>query len=393
MTEGSEVWVNLSIRTAKHHSWADIGHEVAFKEFCIHRGSEIPFAPVDNLQRPKISADSRSLRLEVSQCQMEFDLIEGRLKQWINQGSELISDGRGPQLTVWRGPTDNDKAGQLGEWNGKRLSELIHSTRRVRHRMNTETGAYEIAVESDIAPPVLAWKFHTRTKYTIHSDGKLIIAVTATPSGDFPGTLPRIGLGMTLPSDYSHCRWFGLGPEQSYRDMKSSGKIGIWSKGVEDMCHMYEMPQESGNRTSTRWTQVTDERGNGLRALLKSGDGFGADSIPQVDDSGFSSDDEVLMTPTSDTGFSPSEAQTSGTILSTNDDIGGFDFCLSRYSATELDRAQHPHELPKSSGVHLRLDADHHGLGTASCGPDTLDQYQLKTKEFRFSISLEKVRG
>ena len=142
------------------------------------------------------------------------------------------------------------------------------------------------------------------------------------------------------------------------------------------MNHMFEMPQESGNRTETRWVKVTDERGVGLKAMLRRNE---TSSRPATSGSGAQS----LSSPLEH-----------WTILDQTPDASGrpgFDFAVSRYSAADLDQAQHPHELKGSDGVIFRIDDDHHGLGSASCGPDVLDPYQLRMKDFDFTVSLEPV--
>lgn len=382
--EGSEIWLTVSIRTTRAFPWAEVGHEVAHQDICVTRGTSILLPQIRGIQSPWISEGTRIFRLENNQCSIRFDKIEGRLKRWTFRGRDMIRDGLGPQLTFWRAPTDNDRggAGQLGDWEAHRVSELTHEIREVRRQHKFNDHVYEILVESFISPPVLAWGFKTSTKYTFHSDGKLLITVSALPTGDAPGTVPRVGLEMRLPSQLESCQWFGLGPHQTYRDMKSAGKIGIWSANVYNMTHMYERPQDSGNRTETRWVEVTDERRSGIRAVLKQG------KLPDfsVEGESSSSSDEQMNTPSS---CAASEAEN----RTASDERVGFDFAISRYTATELDHAKHPYELPKSSGVTLRIDADHHGLGSASCGPDVLEQYHLKTREFHFTVSFEPVQG
>ena len=87
----------------------------------------------------------------------------------------------------------------------------------------------------------------------------------------------------------------------------------------------------------------------------------------------------------------------------------GFDFQASHYDVLDVDESKHPYELRKmrKDEVIVRLDADHHGLGTESCGtlspsqfrnlciltrskgPETLPQYALKTSAFQFTVLLE----
>jgi beta-galactosidase len=67
-----------------------------------------------------------------------------------------------------------------------------------------------------------------------------------------------------------------------------------------------------------------------------------------------------------------------------------FDFMACHYDVIDIFEAKHPYELEekRKEYVVLRLDAEHHGLGTGSCGPKTLDQYALKMEEFEFGFVL-----
>ena len=62
------------------------------------------------------------------------------------------------------------------------------------------------------------------------------------------------------------------------------------------------------------------------------------------------------------------------------------------YTTRGVDESTHPYELRKKKreDTIVRLDWKHHGLGTASCGPATLPEYQLRTdEEFDFEILLD----
>ncbi|KAL9102758.1 MAG: hypothetical protein Q9163_002120 [Psora crenata] len=370
-----EIWLKVSLRRSGPCAWAEAGHEVARADFRMGVSStSIQLPLVGSLQSPRVQAEGRILRVLTPTCTLTFDKIKGEIVGWSHKGFAIIQSN-GPQLTFWRAPTDNDKGGQASDWLGHGLNAMTQSVRSVLHRIS-DLGALEIKVESYIAPPIFAWGFSTSTTYTLHSNGKLLIKVNIIPKGPAPGTLPRVGLEMTLPKNQRYAEWFGLGPGQTYRDMKQAGQIGVWTKAVDDMMHMYDMPQENGNRTETRWVKVIDERGIGLRAVLKRNDT--TDSRPST--SGVATEESI--SPLDKWSF-------------VNQAVGekqshtGFDFALSRYTAADLDQAQHPHQLKGTEGIVFRIDDDHHGLGSASCGPDVLDQHQLKTKEFHFTVSLE----
>ena len=107
------------------------------------------------------------------------------------------------------------------------------------------------------------------------------------------------------------------------------------------------MPQESSNRTDTRWVKI----GNGKTSLF-------AQFVNVKNDS-------------KKRRF--------------------FDFQATHYRMKDVAEAKHPYELKKKkrSEVVLRLDSEHHGLGSGSCGPRTLDEYALLTTPFEFEVLLQ----
>lgn len=362
--------------------WADSGHDIARAEFRLDNGPILLPMPVTrSLQSPEIESEPGLLRVTGPTFELNFNTIQGMISKWKYKSVHMLQCS--PDLTFYRALTDNDKPGQSGDWKGHRLDAMTHSIRRFSHQMNNDTGILEVMVESWIAPPVLPWGFATTTTYKIHSDGKLLIHVRASPKGPAPGTVARAGLEMTLPEDRIHAQWFGRGPGQSYRDMKDAEKIGVWKRSVDQMMHIYEMPQENGNRTDTRWVKITDERGIGLKAVLQRGsvaDNTKSESPDNKDLPKQSS--EIPSSPLDNWAMEPPPYEQDA-------NREGFDFCLSRFTTAELDEAEHPHELKTGKYILFRIDDDHHGLGSASCGPDTLEQHQLKMREFEFTVSLE----
>lgn len=55
-------------------------------------------------------------------------------------------------------------------------------------------------------------------------------------------------------------RWYGCGPFENYVDRKSAAHIGIYQKGLDEFYLSYVKPQESSNRTDTRWFEISTRR-------------------------------------------------------------------------------------------------------------------------------------
>ena len=64
------------------------------------------------------------------------------------------------------------------------------------------------------------------------------------------------------------------------------------------------------------------------------------------------------------------------------------EFSVGRYPIGELQTKRHEHELCDSGKVWLHLDLRQRGVGTASCGPDTLPQYRIPAGDYHFRYLL-----
>ena len=160
--------------------------------------------------------------------------------------------------------------------------------------------------------------------------------VQGRPQGQLP-ILPRIGLQMILPIDFNQVSWYGRGPGESYVDSKLANKFGIYACSVDELYVPYVYPQEHGNRTDVFWVALTDLRGVGL----------------------FAAGDRPL------------------------------NFSAHRFSTDDLEKACHTDELIWRDEIYLNIDYRHHGLGSGSCGPPTLPQYELQPHEFNFTVRLK----
>lgn len=241
-------------------------------------------------------------------------------------------------MDFYRAQTDNDSPSEFGRsWTRNYLHQAKSHTRSVSWKTSTDN--VEIVVDARIAPPVLDWAVNATFTYTF-TDKNLSIRVKGVPSGcNIPATFARIGLTMSL-NNIESATWFGRGPGESYSDKKESQRIGEYSAPIDDLITHYEFPQETGNRTDTRWVKFKGKKGE-LKAHFA--------------------------------------------------DLKGASFTALHYTAKDIDECKHPYELykRKKNETIVRLDWAHHGLGTGSCGPATLPQYELKSGPFEYEILLE----
>jgi len=62
------------------------------------------------------------------------------------------------------------------------------------------------------------------------------------------------------------------------------------------------------------------------------------------------------------------------------------DVTVRRWTSADLASARHPFELLPRDRLFINVDHAQNGLGTASCGPGVLPQYQLTPVPVSFSM-------
>ncbi|KZM23141.1 Beta-galactosidase [Ascochyta rabiei] len=343
---GSEVLLSLSFQLKNGTPWLEKGFEIAT--------AQVPVVPSLSLKTlstsdNKLTVDTTSrnaLKITSGKSTWIFNTLHGTLTTWSRDSTNIIT--KAPELDIFRAPTDNDIPQDGWDWDDKKVHLAKPFVRKVEWSQPSST-ELQVTVHQRIAPPVLSWSINSILLYTFRADGSLSIRANGIPQGEnLPRTLPRIGLVTELSPQFQHVEWFGRGRGESYRDSKLSQPVGRYSvPSIDELWVDYEVPQESANRTDTRWVRISD----GTTALL----------AQFVD------------------------------VKNGSQNRTTFDFQAAHYRMRDVAAAKHPHELrrKKTQQVVLRLDAQHHGLGSGSCGPRTLDEYALLTGPFEFEILLQ----
>ena len=345
---GGESLMDFSFKLKEKTSWADAGYELAWAQVPLPRGPAIlPVKKPSETSDSNITVEKVGTKLHISSAHSEWiiDCVSGKVTSWKKNGNEMISAPLEPSF--YRAPTDNDIPKDGAEWKDKMLHlATLHCRSTDWHG---EDGKVILNMKQKFAPPVLSWSLDLETEYTFSASGSLSVHVKGKPRGrNLPTTLPRIGFTLGLTKDFQEVNWFGRGPGESYRDMKLSQRVGWHSaSSIDELWTSPEFPQECSNRTDTRWLKLSSPN-----------------------------DDSSLTAQF----FDPSDAGNRRL----------FDFMACHYDVKDIDEARHPYELEKRKKDHvvLRLDAKHHGLGTGSCGPKTLEQYALKTEKIEFGLFL-----
>jgi beta-galactosidase len=156
--------------------------------------------------------------------------------------------------------------------------------------------------------------------------------------------LPRLGIRFALPVGFERLRWFGDGPHECYPDRRSSAITSVWEAHPDEL--PYLVPQEHGLRTNCRWMEFH----------------AGVDSAT----------DEVIRVTAVGRPLHMSA------LFHTPEDL---------YEAVEQGL------VPRRDALTVHLDVAHRGVGTASCGPDTLEQYRVAPGRYEFAYLISSRRS
>lgn len=233
-------------------------------------------------------------------------------------------------LSLWRPATENDKAwgGEEKKWKDAGLDSLTQVAGKMTVKNNVVT------VPVDILGRQGQHVGNASITYYINTDGQLAVTTAFTPDTATVKALARVGLTFRTPADVApSVTYLGLSGE-AYADRTAAGRIGQWTvKPIDDFYH-YNKPSAAGNHMFTRWMQLDGT--NGLRVA--------ADRK--------------------------------------------FQFSVYPYSDQCVDAAQHTSDLQPDGLMTIHLDVEQSGVGTATCGPGVLPQYQVKVQPTTFTFFL-----
>ncbi len=348
---GGEVFLNVRFRAARETAWCDAGHEVGRGQIALGK-----VKPAGRKSSKKSPAAPEIEALEVREpggglatisngaVSLGLSLATGEITslRW-GGGEEMLVHG--PRLQIWRGATDNDgiKLMQdawrpLGKWLAQGLDKLeVRLVSAKIKRRREGGGAVTFSVEHIGACAASPRAVRHRCDYTLRPDGSLLAENVFDVDAAVPD-LPRLGVMLALRAGLENLRWFGRGPLENYIDRQRTSPVNLYSDTVTGQYVPYVMPQEHGNHTDVRWLALDDGTA-GLRVRA-------ADGKP-------------------------------------------LEFSASHYTADDLFAARHTFDLKPRGEVILNLDYRQRGLGTNSCGPDTLERYRITPGRYVWSYLLE----
>lgn len=337
-----DTFVTFRFSLQNETPWAQAGHEIAWEQFQLSAAAPSRLFFSESSSKAAVTPAPGNTGGETTLSRSPWTLTAnsqtgawGALRR---EGRDLFASP--PRLNLWRAPTDNDEirgwSGQeekpAGLWRaaGFNRLELTHESLEIVYDVLKRPGFvfHRRYQGADPEKPIVH-----EMKIRFADSGEVIFHNTFDFHPGLP-ELPRVGLIFTTVPGFENIEYFGRGPWENYID-RAEAPVGLYSGTVDEHFVPYILPQAHGNRT-------------GVRRLTLTGAG-----------------DEIRL--------SADEP---------------FEFSVSHYSDEELGRRGHTNELRPIPGTIVTLDLRQRGLGTASCGPDTLEKYRIPPGRYEFTVLL-----
>ena len=235
------------------------------------------------------------------------------------------------ELNIWRASMDNDMYIRK-EWEKARYQAAYTRAYQVGVLQNNH-GTFVMAgaaVLSDGVQKIM----DVRLLWKIGGDGRIQALLESEKDPELPA-LPRFGLRLFLEPGLQELSYYGMGPQESYRDKHRGSRHGLFSGTVEEQHEDYLRPQENGSHYDCDFVVLTGSRG----------------------------------------GFAAAGPKT-------------FSFNASVYTQEMLAAKAHNYELVAGDSTVLCLDYKQHGVGSNSCGPEVLPDYRFDENTFDFALTL-----
>jgi beta-galactosidase len=262
ITSGSEYFLNLKASRADEWNYVPEGHVYATAQFKLPVEKPALPAEIDPLAVLQTNTKGNILEVSGTDIKLCFNLEKGSMDSLVYKGRELLL--KAPQPDFWRPPTDNDYGYRmdlrLAVWKkaGERTKVVKADITQPEMGKVVVTFRYDITGLND--EKIAGYS----TIYTILSSGDIIIKNSFAKVSSAIPELPRMGMQMQLPADYSNLKWMGRGPQENYADRYTSAEVGLYVSTVADQYVPYIRPQENGYKIDTRWLTLTDDSGSGI---------------------------------------------------------------------------------------------------------------------------------
>lgn len=330
---GAEYFVRVSYTQKEKTLWAEKGFEVASAQFKLPVNTPLIVAAKNELP-VKLSQNEQKATISGNGFSLSFDKKTGLMSELVQNGTNLLAADGSPKLHLWRASHRNDDDWAYNAWEKFGVNALKYSL--VDFNVQVVDKSSIKVISTTKADGKEGFGLNHIATYLIKGDGSILVDNQVQFVG-FRINLAHIGVRMLLDKRLDRMSYFGRGPYENYSDRKSGSDVGVYELGVNEQ-YEYEKPMEHGNHEDVRWAKLN---GNGLSGLLVKSD-------------------EKLM-----------------------------QVSALPYTDEQMYPVEYKIDLPASTATVFCISTKTLGVGSNSCGPRPLEQFQVIAENTIFSYTIK----
>lgn len=261
-----------------------------------------------------------------------------------NKGFKISFDKQNGEILYWKydgfevisdrkgSPHYNNNRWIENDKHGDSISGELASTCEIKLNKEKTKAEVKITTTNEKCPYTI--------EYTIYSNNTIDMKLTLTP---IVKDLRRLGIGMIFSKDFEEIDYYAKGPWENYNDRKEASFIGRYSSTVSEMFTPYAHPQSCGNRQEMREITLYKKHSN------------------------------------------------KGLKIEANQPIA---FSMLHFDDTDFIKEKlHPWEMVERNEVYTHFDYIQRGVGNGSCGPQTIEKYQVPSSgTYSFTLRFSPLR-
>ena len=327
--------IEFSIRQRQQTFYAQAGSEIGLFQFEQESGPAIPTQELDLLAGPKQEVEGQTLCLSANGCQIKIDLCTGELIGLFKEGKTLLQK----IAPCFDRPYTGLDA--LEGWGWYDEYEKIRKQSFVWQKPEVLTGKGKVRVEvpfrqkEETMPAI-------NGKVVYSFDGNGVLTMDADFHIDrYYRAVPRVGVECIFAEGLEQLSYFGRGQNESYPDRVLSAPLGVYQTYVENEHFPFVPPSENGGHEETRWVQLENQQGLGVRIVSEQ----------------------------------------------------PFHFDAHHSTVADYQTAMHDHELNKRKEIIVHLDAAHGPIGDdMSWSTAMSEKYKLTGGDYHMQVQFRAVR-
>ncbi len=318
-------FVKFILRQKADTPWAKAGYELGFDQIEILPFEARKLPPASG--RVEVLHKGPEVILSGVGFAYTYSKRTGTFVQMMRMGKTLFT--KPMEYNIWRAPTDNDRKMKV-EWQKMGYDRTIF--RPYHTKVEQLEHGVKLTVSMSAGSIFLQNSLKFIAVYEIDGKGDVRIHMDVNRTEGFV-YLPRFGIRFFLtPEDYQKVTYLGYGPGGSYVDFHHAQSYGCYTAEIADY-EPFIKPQENCSHWGTEWLMLGD--------------------------------------------------------LAVRTQKDPFSFNVSCYSQEQLTATAHNFELKPEEHTILCLDAKMSGIGSGSCGPQLVEEYQVNDSDFSFDWLLQ----